>query len=375
MASEPKRARTQLTYGEKRQICKHIGQHPTQTKAETAEYFSNLWKKSIGRTTIGDIVREKEKWLNVPLDSSDSVRNRSPMFSQLEECLFTWFSQKLSQNATISDEILRQKGKFFGEQLGISGFVYSSGWLSNFKKRYGISRHKIFGESQGNDMKAVVSGREELRKQLEKYDPDNLFNFDETGLFYRLPPNSTLATRPVHGCKRQKDRLTIGLLTNATGSYKPKPVVIAKAARPRCFGKTFDPNLLVRYFSNSNAWMTSKEFHAFLTSLDREMHAKKKSILLLVDNCSSHFVTCQLTNVQLHFLPPNTTAHLQPLDNGIIQSFKTQYRKLLVSHYIHCLDENESMNINVKQALYFIRDAWNTVSESTISACWTHTGK
>ena len=29
-----------------------------------------------------------------------------------------------------------------------------------------------------------------------------------------------------------------------------------------------------------------------------------------------------LMNVTLHFLPPNTTSHLQPCDAGIINSFK-----------------------------------------------------
>ena len=41
-------------------------------------------------------------------------------------------------------------------------------------------------------------------------------------------------------------------------------------------------------------------------------------------NASVHVINenLNLTNVTVHFLPPNTTAHLQPCDAGIINSFK-----------------------------------------------------
>lgn len=71
-----------------------------------------------------------------------------------------------------------------------------------------------------------------------------------------------------------------------------------------------------------------KEFHIFLLCLDREMLSKQRQVLLLVDKCTSHTLPNQpLPDVTLRFLPANTTAHLQPLESGIIQSFKTRYRK------------------------------------------------
>ena len=56
----------------------------------------------------------------------------------------------------------------------------------------------------------------------------------------------------------------------------------------------------------------------------QEMRRKRRYILLLLDNVSTHRLDDneQLSNAKLHFLPPNTTAHLQPLDQGIIYSFK-----------------------------------------------------
>ena len=87
---------------------------------------------------------------------------------------------------------------------------------------------------------------------------------DETGLFFRLEPNKTLATGPVSGTKKCKQRITVALCANADGSHKLKPLVIGKSARPRCFPKTFDVQSVVNYHHNQKAWMTAIVFQQFL---------------------------------------------------------------------------------------------------------------
>jgi len=68
-------------------------------------------------------------------------------------------------------------------------------------------------------------------------------------------------------------------------------------------------------------------------------HAHRK-ILLILDNASSHKWNKdeELSNVVLLFLPPNTTAHLQPCNAGIIWSFKSHHRKLV------CINRIETVN-------------------------------
>ena len=46
---------------------------------------------------------------------------------------------------------------------------------------------------------------------------------DETGL-NRLEPDATLATGPVKGKKKNKERITVALCANATGMDKQKPL-------------------------------------------------------------------------------------------------------------------------------------------------------
>jgi hypothetical protein len=60
--------------------------------------------------------------------------------------------------------------------------------------------------------------------------------------------------------------------------------------------------------------------------LDTKMRRQNQKILLLVDNALTHalYETTRLTNITIQPLLPNTTAHLQPCDQGIINSFKVR---------------------------------------------------
>ena len=57
-----------------------------------------------------------------------------------------------------------------------------------------------------------------------------------------------------------------------------------------------------------------------------EIYAKKKNIdfkaLLIIDNAPGHPTDLTHPNVQVVILPPNTTSIIQPLDQGIISTFK-----------------------------------------------------
>ena len=58
------------------------------------------------------------------------------------------------------------------------------------------------------------------------------------------------------GHKEQKERITLGLCINSTGTEWLKPIITKKANKPRCFGKTWKPDV-VHCFHNKNVYMTS----------------------------------------------------------------------------------------------------------------------
>lgn len=197
--SEPpaKRRRTQFTIAEKKEIISYKNDHPKSSQDEIASYFTLEWGKTVGRSTVGDILRDKSKYSNISTDSDKSIRNRGGKFEELERALFMWFSDVRSQHVCVTDEMLIEKAKKFGGELNVDNdFQYSVGWLQKFKKRHKIAHHVTHGEADSADPEVVHQGRLQLQQDLAQYEPKDIYNLDETGLFYRLGPNSTLALDP-----------------------------------------------------------------------------------------------------------------------------------------------------------------------------------
>lgn len=119
--------------------------------------------------------------------------------------------------------------------------------------------------------------------------------------------------------------------------------------------------------------MTADLFKEWLKDFNRQMRLAKRKVILLVDNAASHSQgDLQLKNVTLHFLPPNTTAHIQPMDASIIKAFKAHYRKQLVQHYINRVEKEEDQSINLREGLHMVKTAWDRVKVSTIVNCYRH---
>ena len=73
-------------------------------------------------------------------------------------------------------------------------FKDGTGWLKRFKDRHGIRALSIQGESQSATTASVDPFKEHLQKIMEENSLtlSQLFNCDETGLYWKLMPNKTL---------------------------------------------------------------------------------------------------------------------------------------------------------------------------------------
>jgi len=97
--------------------------------------------------------------------------------------------------------------------------------------RHAISFRTISGESASIDNSTVEEWTNRLLTILDGFNEKDVFNVDETALFYRATPDRSLALskEQCKGGKKSKERLTVLLCSNWTGTEKLKPVVIGKS--------------------------------------------------------------------------------------------------------------------------------------------------
>lgn len=275
--------------------------------------------------------------------------------------------------------MLHQKSAQFSEELGLLEFKNSTGWLSKFKQRNGYKIRKLYGEMKTNEPVDIQECLDIILKKFDVYSEDNIYNLDETGLFYKLIPSKTFCKTAKPGYKNFKDRVSIMLCTNYSGSDKLKAVLIGKSVKPRCF-KGFDHSLKIQYKSSKRAWMTAEIFNEWLSDFEEKLRIKRKRILLLMDNCPAHTIKIKLTFIEILFLPKNSTGILQPMDLGIIRNFKLHFNQYKLSSLLMKIESGENVysaykSINLKDAITFADLAWNDVKQTTINNCFKHLNK
>lgn len=341
-----------------------------ETNAALAEEFQ------LSHSSVTTIWKNREK-IKAAFNSNllKNKKLRQSTHNDIEKALLQWFTDKRSRGIPISGPLLQKKAEEFGKALGKEDYKCSESWIKRFRARNNIVPGKISGESGSVDVEVTDQWIKTVWPNVRKnYEDEEIFNADETGLFFKLTPQTTLKFKgeKCSGGKLSKDRVTVLVAANMTGTIKQKLLVIGKSKNPRCFKNV--KRLPVTYQSNNKAWMTSEIFTKFLQDWDKELTKSRKKILLLIDNCAAHPNVQNLVSIELCFLPPNTTSVLQPLDQGIIKSIKTYFRKFLVMKMIENDNNDCKMNINLLEAINLVSKAWDRVTAETIKNCFKHAG-
>lgn len=364
-----KRKRVALTLDQKISIINDIESGKKQT-AVAATF-------GIAKTTVNTIWLDRDNIKRAYEESPAGSRKRmrTAAYEDVEAALLKWFQLARSQNIPIGGQLMREKAAMFAQKLKHESFQCSGGWLDRFKARHGVVFREICGEAAAVDDNIVTSWLEKtLAPMLSSYHPRDVFNADETGVFYRLLPDKTFCFKgdSCHGGKQSKERITAMVCANMDGSEKLPLMVIGKFERPRCFKNV--KTLPATYKFNKKAWMTSVIFTEWLRKLDRQFTAQRRKILMLVDNCPAHPHLQNFTSINLMFLPPNATSRLQPCDMGIIKNLKVKYRKLVAMRLMESIENKTTYEINVLDAMRMLRKAWADVTQQTVANCFAKAG-
>ncbi|XP_045139357.1 tigger transposable element-derived protein 1-like isoform X2 [Portunus trituberculatus] len=359
-------------------------------------------------STISTILKKKEeiKKLDVAKGITVITKKRPKLLENVEKLLLVWINKKQSKGDTVSEGITCAKAKALymdlvrktpGASSENQAFKASRGWFENFKKRTGIHGVVRSEEAASNNTAAAQTSVSEFQTFItsEGFIPQQVFNCNETGLFWKRMPKRTYITteeKSLPGHKPMKDRLTLLLCANASGDNKMKPLLVYHSENPQVFKrfKVQRKQLSVMWRANSKAWVTRQFFtewinEVFGPSVKKYLHEKNLPLkaLLVLDNAPAHppgledDLLEEFQFIKVKFLPPNTTPILQPMNQQVIGNFKKLYTKALfqkcveVTEYTSLtLREFWKVHFNILNCINLIDKAWDGVTVRTLNTAW-----
>ncbi|CAG8568635.1 723_t:CDS:2 [Ambispora gerdemannii] len=181
-----------LTGLEKQSLCIKVQKHPNITLETLAIEFG------IKPNTVHDILAEKDIWL--------ALDKNSPL-ATIESALALWVEHAIHHEQALTGEILNVKAHEFADKMNINDFKASPGWP--------------IGEANSAPLENLSRFHNELQQLIQLYPIENVFNCDETALFYHLNSIKTLAHGPITGRKKAKDCVIL-MFTNQSISNIPQ---------------------------------------------------------------------------------------------------------------------------------------------------------
>jgi len=278
--NEPKRMRRMLTIKEKIELLDLL--------KEGKSYAEVGRRYGINESTIRYIKKEEinirsTATITFSTTGKRVLTPRNKLIVKMEAALALWIQDCHKKNIPLDTNTKRTKAKQLYDglaekmkdqsddetQLSTSTgsptksdkFTASKGWFDKFRNHYGLKSVCLRGEVGSADNAEAEDYVNNTFKKIMKegnYLPEQVFNMDETGLFWKRMPSRTFIMKDeagVRGHKAQKDRVNLIMCGNAAG-FMIKPGLIYKSQNPRVL-KNKNKNVLpVHWMHNPKAWVT-----------------------------------------------------------------------------------------------------------------------
>ncbi|SZE99444.1 unnamed protein product [Blumeria hordei] len=200
--------------------------------------------------------------------------------------------------------------------------------------RHRISERERHSEA-GNAPAMAIEEMKAVKTTCSLYDEEDIYNINETGIFL-----ATIFQYWVQDTHRSWHQKRKELYTTCLLQYCFLLCVIGHAVCPRALQRVNTEATGMIWKSNKKACMTIDIMREWLNAFYQHVETGRR-VLHLMDQFFAHLAAVNIT-----IAPPN----IRPLDKGIIQNYKQNYRKQWLDYQLKCF--NQDVNSFIKMSVY-----------------------
>ncbi|CAD6974753.1 unnamed protein product [Tilletia controversa] len=170
-------------------LCVHHEENPGMSQGALRDWVEREHKINITQATVSNTLK-KGKSAFPP--SSSQKRQREALWPDVEKALYEWILAYQNTVALTGDMVKTKAAVFYkrmhsdGNEKKFAESAWSNGWLEGFQGRFGIKNWRRHGESGSVKAADITTERPKLQQVLSKYPTKDIYNMDETGLFWKL---------------------------------------------------------------------------------------------------------------------------------------------------------------------------------------------
>ncbi len=165
-----------------------------KNQSATARHFAPLYpnlqiKQPLISSWLKDEAKWREEWQLSNQGDQMAKRRRQTEHPEVSEMMDLWVSKALGDRILLTGEILHQKWNKFADLVGVpedERLKLSNGWLACFKERHSLQEMRRYGEAALANAETVEHERARVQDLIREggYELHDIYNMDETGLYY-----------------------------------------------------------------------------------------------------------------------------------------------------------------------------------------------
>nr|XP_047905446.1 tigger transposable element-derived protein 5 [Anser cygnoides] len=331
---------------------------------------------------------------------------------EIDRAVYAWFLALRQHGVPLSGPLIQAQAEAFARQIygPECTFKASHGWFWRWQKRHGISSQRIYGEGglpAAAEHERAPAARPEPPPPTPAtdaggYGDEQIYNANVTGLYWKLLPGQAARRRPA-----PRQRVTVLLAANLTGSHKLKPLVVGGLRDPPSLRHHNQDKFpaCYRYGPEARlgpALLRAWFFEDFVPGVKRYLRRsclQQKAVLLLSSPTPPAWggpeelpqLQTPDGSIRALFLSKGPAGNGSaggggripaPLEQGVVSAFKQLYKRELLRLAVSCAAGGGGggggaggpvdfvRSFLLKDMLYLAGLSWDLIPPGAIEKCW-----